>query len=409
MRIVHFSTTDIAGGAARAAFRVHTGLRRLGHDVCFVEEVRPQWCVGADGRGGGYRDSLNRRTFHAVMEHFDLLGRSCQIYDGGSDTTGMSCQDLTAFARGADLLINISGHVTTDWVFDAPLRRAYLDQDPVYTQLWQAEYGRDLGLARHDVLFTVGLNIGTPASPIPDCGVHWHHTLPPVVPELWEHGHAADHQAPGRPDRFTTVASWGGYGDLLFRGEWYRSKYDEIRRFADLPRRAGDAFEFELLLKDFGDEDEGVRLLRENGWRVRRSGAEATDLPAYRDYVARSYAEIGITKGAYVRGRSGWFSDRTASYLASGRPSLAQRTGLDPHIPTGMGLVCFDDVDEAVAGAAAIRRDYPAHCRAARELAAEYLDYRKVLPAMLDHCAAARGASPPARSEQAGGVTPCTK
>lgn len=386
------SLPPVSAGCAWNRLQYVLGLRRLGHDVCFVEEVRPRWCVGPDGQPCAYRDSVNRCAFLSIMADFDLAGSSCQIYDDGSATAGLSRRDIADFAREADLLINISGHVTADWVLRGPRRRCYLDQDPVYTQLWQAEYGRDLGLARYDVAFTVGLNIGTPASPIPDCGIRWHHTLPPVVPELWEKTGTAtgiEDAAVGR--RFTTVASWGGYGDLCFRGEWYRSKYDEVRRFTRLPRLAGPRFEFELLLKDFPDDDTGVRLLRDNGWSVRRSRAEATDLDAYRDYLARSYAEIGITKGAYVKGVSGWFSDRTASYLASGRPALVQGTGIEHHLPTGMGLMCFADAEEAAAGAIEISRDYARHSRAARELAAEYLDYRRVLPEMLDACAAAGG------------------
>ena len=389
------SLPPVSAGCAWNRLQYVLGLRRLGHDVCFVEEVRPNWCVGEDGRPCAYEDSINRRAFDAIMRRFDLLGRSCQIYDGGAETCGLSRQALGIFAHEADLLINISGHVTTEWVLNGPARLAYLDQDPVYTQLWQAEYGRDLGLARYDVLFTVGLNIGTPASPIPDCGLTWRHTLPPVVPDLWEGPAGGGHvlsDCNGRPTRFTTVASWGGYGDLCFRGEWYRSKYDEVRRFAELPRAAGPSSEFELLLKDFREDDDGVRLLRDGGWRVRRSGLEATDLSAYRNYLSGSDAEIGITKGAYVKGVSGWFSDRTASYLASGRPALIQDTGIQAHVPTGTGLLCFGDVEEAAAGAAAIRSDYTAHCHAARELAAEYFDYRMVLPAMLDACAAAHGA-----------------
>ena len=388
------SLPPMSAGCAWNRIQYVVGLRRLGHDVCFVEEVQPKWCVGPDGRRCGYSDSLNRSSFLSIMSDFDLAGRSCQIYDGGSNTAGLSRRQMAEFARDADLLINISGHVTTEWVLDGPFRRAYLDQDPVYTQLWLAEYGRDLGLAEYDALFTVGLNIGTCASPIPDCGLTWHHTLPPVVPDFWNGaGVVEDGNRPASMQRFTTVASWGGYGDLCFRGEWYRSKYDEVRRFARLPRLAGPSFEFELLLKDFPEEDPGVQMLREQGWSVRRSGPEATGLYAYRDYIARSDAEIGITKGAYVRGASGWFSDRTASYLASGKPALVQDTGIGSRLPTGAGLVCFGDVEDAAAGAAAVSRDYAAHARAAREWAAEYLDYRKVLPDLLDVCAAAGGPS----------------
>jgi hypothetical protein len=379
------SLPPVSAGCAWNRLQYVLGLRRLGHDVCFVEEVRPQWCVNADGKPCAYDASLNRRAFGEIMRQFGLLERSCQLFDGGRETTGLSRDAVRQFAREADLMINISGHCTSDLVLDGVGVLAYLDQDPVYTQLWLAEYGRDLGLGRYGVFFTVGLNIGTAESHIPDCGIEWHPTLPPVVPDLWARA-GAESEAP--PYRFTTVASWGGYGDLQFRGEWYRSKYDEVRRFADLPRRAGPRFQFELLLKHFQDDDEGVRLLRDNGWNVRRSGAEATELPAYRDYIARSSAEIGITKGAYVKSRSGWFSDRTAAYLASGRPALAQATGFEGRLPVGAGLLCFNEADEAAAGAEEIVNCYRHHCRAAREVAAEFLDYRKVLPAMLDTCSA---------------------
>jgi hypothetical protein len=143
-----------------------------------------------------------------------------------------------------------------------------------------------------------------------------------------------------------------------------------------------------VLLKDFRDDDESVRRLRRCGWQVRKSSAVAADLFAYRDYVSGSYAEIGITKGAYVKGRSGWFSDRTASYLASGRPAMVQSTGFERSLPTGSGVVPFETLEGAVRAADGITSNYDAHCRAAREFAEAYLDYRKVLPAMLDACTA---------------------
>jgi hypothetical protein len=237
------------------------------------------------------------------------------------------------------------------------------------------------------LVHTVGLNIGTPHSPIPDCGIEWHHALPPVVPEFWA-GVAARPAPKDAP--FTTVASWGGYADLCFRGEWFRTKYDEFRRFAELPRRAGQTLE--VLLKNVRKDDDGVRLLRENGWAVREA-PETSDLSAYRDYLAGSRAEIGITKGAYAKGRSGWFSDRTASYLAGGRPALVQSTGFEWRLPTGAGMLTFADMEQAVAGVESMNCDYPAHCRAAREFAAAYLDYRKVLPGMLDACGASAAKS----------------
>jgi hypothetical protein len=376
------SLPPVSAGCAWNRLQYVLGLRQLGHDVIFVEEVRPEWCVDAAGHRCGYADSENRRGFMEIMRRFELVEHSCQIYNGGEATAGLSRDALAAFAGEADLLVDISGHVTSEFVLDAVARRAYLDQDPVYTQLWRSEYGKDLRLDHYDVFFTVGLNIGTPRSPIPDCGITWHPTLPPIVLDLW----------PVRKRSggcFTTIASLYGYSDLQFRGEWYRTKYEEFQRFVDLPRRTGESFE--VLLKHFSDDDEGVRVLRDHGWRVMKSNVTA-DLIAYRDYIGCSRAEIGITKGAYVKGRSGWFSDRTASYLASGRPALVQSTGIELWLPAGSGILSFDTLQSAADAVRDLNANYDTHSSAAREIAAAYFDARKVLPAMLDVCmtAAAR-------------------
>src|SRR5438445_619502 len=261
------SLPPISAGCAWNRLQYILGLRRLGHEVVFVEEVRPEWSVNAAGRKCAYHDSENRRGFSDIMRQFELTQYCCQIYNSGDETTGLSRQALGDFAADADLLIDISGHVTTEFILDAVRRRAYLDQDPVFTQLWRSEYGKDLKLGRYDVFFTVGLNIGTPFCPIPDGGIDWHPTLPPVVPDLWQN--PADSKAPEPQAPFTTIASLYGYADLCFRGEWYRTKSEEFRRFAELPARSNQAFE--VLMKDFREDDHNVRLLRAHGWRVRKS------------------------------------------------------------------------------------------------------------------------------------------
>ena len=355
------------------------GFRRLGHDVYYLEEVEPPWCLDSYGKPCRFEDSVNRRLFQATMERFGFMDRACQVYHGGEATFGLSLDSLAALCQQADLLLNISGHVKMDLVLGSVRRRVYMDQDPVYTQLWLTEYGKDLNFEAHDAFLTVGLNIGTPHTPIPAGGVEWHHALPPVVLDCWP--------APPAPaaGRFTTIASWAGLRDLCYRGEWYRSKEEEFKRFAGLPGKVNQ--EFEVALRRHSPDDEGVRLLSANGWILTES-SRITDLSGYQDYLAQSRAEIGIAKNAYVKGRSGWFSDRTAHYLANGRPALVQATGFERHLPTGRGLLTFGSVEEAVVGVERINCDYEAHCRAAREIAEEYFDYRKVLPKMLEDCTA---------------------
>jgi hypothetical protein len=353
------------------------GFRQLGHEVYYLEEVEPRWCVDSRGQPCRFEDSANRYLFRMTMDRFGFWDNACQIYNGGEDLCGWTRDALAALCRKADFLLNISGHIKSDLVLSNVKRLVYVDQDPVYTQLWLAEYGKDLNLKAHDVFVSVGLNIGTPHTPIPDAGVTWHHALPPIVLDYWPL------QFNPRARRFTAIASWSGFGDLCYKGEWYRSKEPEFQRFAELPRKAGQ--EFEVALRRHRPEDEGIRRLRENGW-ILTEASQIADLARYQEFIGASRAEIGIAKNAYVKGRSGWFSDRTAHYLACGKPALVQATGFERYLPTGQGLLTFASLEEALAGVEAINGAYESHCRAARELAAEYLDYRKVLPQLLEAC-----------------------
>jgi hypothetical protein len=370
------SLPPFAPGIAWDWIQIAVGLRRLGHDVYYVEEVEPSWCVDAHGARCDLAHSQNRRRFARLMRQFDLDDKSFQLMRGDEST--VSAQLRALLAERPDLLINIAGHVTSPLVLEGVRVRAYYDQDPVYTQLWRAEYGKELNFAMHDVFLTVGLNIGTDITHIPDCGVPWHRVPPPVVMDFWP-------RARSRPrGRLTTIASWSGFSELCYRGEWYRGKYEEFRRFAELPRHV--TRELEVALRWYPNEEAAPAMLRDHGWVVSRTEDIAT-LSGYRDFIARSWGEIGIAKHAYVKGRSGWFSDRSTHYLASGRPVLAQSTGFEHTLPAGRGLLSFSTIDEAIAGVEELERDYTAHTRAARELAAEYLDYRKVLPPLLEACA----------------------
>ena len=354
------------------------GLRRLGHEVFLVEEIDAGNCVGVDGAPIDYERSAERALFLELVDAFGLSGRACQIANGGRASAGATVGDFLTETKGA-LLINMSGHVTSDAVLANAGRRVYVDQDPVYTQLWRAEYGEDLNFDAHDVFLTVGLNIGTPRSPIPDAGRTWHPLLPVIVPELW----TASRPPTNVPARFTTVASWSGYGDLEYRGQRFGTKHETFTAFADLPTLTGQSFE--VALKSHREDDPGIARLRGGGWTI-SPGRELSTIERYRDFIRGSTAEIGVAKGAYVRGASGWFSDRAAHYLASGRPVLAQATGFERVLPTGEGVVSFETLDDAVAGAERIRADPVAHSDAALAFVREHLDYRAVLPEILERC-----------------------
>jgi hypothetical protein len=369
------SLPPFAPGTAWDRVAYVLGLRALGHDAVFVEEVRPEWCRDAAGRPCSYAASANRSIFERTMRRFGLLECACQLFDGGTETAGLRLADLLEAASGADLLVNISGHLTTHSVLDRVARRAYLDQDPVYTQLWDVAWGADLGLDQHHVLFTTGANIGTPRSEVPTGDRRWHRTVPPVVGADWRL------PASRRPRRRTTVASLGRYADLEYGGRAYRSKEPELERFASLPRAAGG--DFEIALAGVDRHPAAVERLRGGGWTVIDAGRLA-DIDAYRAFVAGSACEIGIAKGAYVVGRAGWIGDRSCHYLAAGRPVLLESTGLDATVPLGEGLLEFASLEDAVEATAAIDGDYDRHARRARELAREHFDAATVVGALVE-------------------------
>jgi hypothetical protein len=183
--------------------------------------------------------------------------------------------------------------------------------------------------------------------------------------------------------RFTTVASWRGpYGPVTYKGRTYGLKVHEFRKCIDLPRRV-DA-DFELALDIHAGEANDLALLRDGGWRLTDPERVASTPEAFGDYVRGSSAEFSVAQGIYVDTHSGWFSDRTTRYLASGRPVLVQETGFSRHLPSGEGLVPFRDVEEAAAGARRIVADYPAHCAAARVVAERCFDSDAVIGRLLE-------------------------
>jgi hypothetical protein len=299
------------------------------------------------------------------------------LLDGhGGAIVGLSYGVVVDLARSADLLVNLSGHLTQP-LLGLFRRKAYVDLDPGFTQLWQASGNDGARLAGHDVYFTIGENVGTTACPIPTGGVRWHPIRPPLVLERWPVAPATS------PERFTTVASWRGpFGPLQLGGNTLGLKVHEFRRFLDVPRRAPQRFEIALDVHPADAAD--VEALRQHGWTVVDPQARVPDPMAFRSYVQGSAAEFSAAQGVYVATNSGWFSDRTAAYLASGKPALVQDTGISRNYPTGDGLVTFRTLAEALAGVEDVSSRYGRHCRAARSLAEEYFDSDKVLARFLD-------------------------
>jgi hypothetical protein len=306
------------------------------------------------------------------MERFGLSGSSALLCDEGAPGYGLPLPELKARARGRSLLFNISGHLTCPEIKANCGCKVYYDDDPGFTQFWHAAGSKAARLDGHDAYVTIGQNIGLPECIIPTCGLSWRATRPPVVLEEWPI------RLQAKLDRFTTVASWrGAYGPVAYGGIQYGLKVHEFRKFFELPRRSGHPFEIALQIHPADQND--LEALRANGWRVVDPQIATGSPDQFRQYVQNSGAEFSVAQGLYVDTHSGWFSDRTVRYLASGKPGLVQDTGFSRHLPVGQGLLSFRTLDEATEGAARIAHDYAAHCRAARGIAERYFEAGTVI------------------------------
>jgi hypothetical protein len=226
-----------------------------------------------------------------------------------------------------------------------------------------------MNLAGHDAYVTVGLNVGHENYPLPTCGLRWHPTLPPVVLHEWE-----TTLPPGAA--YTTVADWRGYSPVEWNGVWYGQKSEEFLRLIELPTRV--AVPLEVCMAIHPDEPDLPKLL-DHRWRLVSPRDHAATMQDYREYVQRSRGECTPVKHGYAAGRTGWFSDRSACYLAAGRPVIMQETGVSRHVPTGEGVLTFTDIDGAVAALNAVESNYAKHAAAARAFARAHLDSDQVL------------------------------
>ncbi|HET6202818.1 MAG TPA: glycosyltransferase family 1 protein [Planctomycetota bacterium] len=362
------------------------GFLRLGHDVLYLEDTG-QWCYDP-AQGTFVEDGAgNACLLAASLERLDgrLAGR--WFYrDARGQPWGRPWPDVAAFVRSADLFLNISAACWMREEYLAARRLAFLDSDPMYTQASVPGYRtgavdaeareRVERLLRHDVFFTFGESVGRPECRIPTELFDWVPTRQPIVLDCFA---AKTVEVARRRPLLTTVASWEPRerGPRV-RGVQYGGKSREFLRFLDLPRAC--SLPLEVALTGPAPREELV----EHGWRVRDGLEVSRDPWVYRAYLASSLGELSVAKNAYVEGRTGWFSCRTACYLALGVPAVVQDTGFSRHLPTGEGLFAFETAEEARTGIEAIRAEPERHARAAREIARAFFDSDRVLRGLLD-------------------------
>lgn len=354
------------------------GFQRLGYEVYYVEahaRVPSMFMAREEDDGSGRAAAFIDR----VMRRFDLGGRWAfhALHDDGR-CYGLSAGQLRDLYASADLLINLHGGTQPLPEHYATGRLIYLETDPVALQIELYENVRESidFLTPHRAFFTFGENYGRPDCRLPVSDrFTFKPTRQPVVMDFW--------QPPARRagDAFTTIGNWEQpWREVVFQGEVYHwSKHFEFLKFLDLPRRTDQAFE--LALSSFTEEDR--QMLESHSWRVREALDFSDDIDRYRAYIAGSRGEFTVAKDQNVRLRSGWFSDRSATYLAAGRPVITQETGFSNILPTGEGLFAFSTMEEILAAVERVNADYARHSRAACELAREYFSHEVVLPRLL--------------------------
>jgi hypothetical protein len=366
------------GGEAWVRLSWILGLRRLGFDVYLVERLSAAACVDAAGRPCAPADSENRRHFEQVVAAFGLGERALLLGEDGERLAGLEPMTIAAAAAAAEVVFNISGHLPPDSLPGAR-RRVYVDLDPAFTQIWHDDpHLAAFSVRGHDDHVTVGLNVGRADCPLPTGGLDWIPTLPPVVLSEWPAT-----PLPAGAFRFTTVSTWRSpHGAVQIDGRPASLKHHEFRRLRGLPAEV-EVADFELAIDIHAGDAGDLEALRAAGWAVVSPLEVAAGPEAFAEYLRGSGAELSVAQGAYVESRCGWFSDRTAAYLASGRPALVQDTGLAGRLPVGEGLLTFSTPADAAAGARRIIADPAAHAEAARALAVEHLDSDRVLGELL--------------------------
>jgi hypothetical protein len=364
------------GGVAWDYVQYVHGLAALGHDVTYLEDSG-QWVYSPPSQTFTDECAANVAHLRAVLRHRDGV-TPFAFRDPAGALHGMDEAELRRRCREADLFLNVSGAC---WLRDEYRGRgvaAYVDTDPCYSQAKLAaadagtadehvEYSAAM-IRRHDVFFSFAESIGRPECAIPTAGLTWHATRHPIV--------LADWPAPAPPaaGAYTTVMSWKiDVTPPVVGGRVYGGKDVEFAKIRDLPRRSGAALEIAMA------GAAPVAELRAAGWRVVDARDVSATPAAYQRYLGASRGEVSIAKEAYVATHSGWFSTRSASYLATGRPVIVQDTGLRAHYPIGDAIFAFSSGDEAAVALAAAERDHARRCVAAREIAATAFDARVVL------------------------------
>ena len=359
------------GGMAWHHLQYLLGLKQLGHDVYFFEDSdNYPSCYNPVTNSTGSDASYGLQFVSSTLGSVGLEG-GWTYYDAHTGTwSGPIENRALQICETADVLLNVSSvNPIRDWFSKIPIR-VLIDTDPVFTQIRHIEdqSAKEMA-ARHTAFFSFGANVNGRAS-LPNDGFNWIPTRQPIALESWPVTAGPKHGS------FTTVMQWESYPPAHYGGRVFGTKSMSFKPYEDLPRKTTSHLELAV--------GNPASHLSAHGWKLSNPLEVARDIWSYQSFIKRSKAEFSVAKHGYVETRSGWFSERSANYLASGRPVVVQDTGFTDWLPSGEGVLAFSSPDEALTGIDQINARYESHCASARQIAAEYFDSDVVLTDLLN-------------------------
>ncbi len=360
--------------AGMSLFNLHyaAGLQDLGYDVYYIERSEHPWeYYDPDADAATDDPSCALEYLCRILPEYGIGEGRFSLLDRHNQCHGGGWPALREALGRADFLLTLA---VPTWFDEMALcgRRMFVDGDPIFTQAAMLD-GEAPAIEHYDTLFTYGVRLGMSGCTIPSAGRRWIPTRPPVATKRWQVC-----PIPTCPLPVTALLHWKAGGDIIVQGRNYGHKDREFERFVDLPTRSSR--QFVLAVGGVAPLDS----LRGHGWTIVNPLTATRTVAAYQEFIAGSWADLGIAKHAYVASRSGWFSDRSTCYLASGRPVLHQDTGFTGWLPTGTGVLPFTDLADVLDALRRLELDYVQHARAARRIAEEHFEATQVIGRMLD-------------------------
>lgn len=376
-----------AGGVTWDYIQYPLGLSMLGHDVYYIEDTRLYPIYQKPG--SNWDDcSSTVDLLKKVMDYFDMSDRWAYRDEASGKCFGLSITALNEICRTADVFINISCSTFMRDEYKKIPKRILIDSDPMFTQIQyvsqqmftSGEPGLRQMIHDHNYHFTFGENIGSDDCLIPECGIAWHTTRQPVCIDKWKFILPSQKKTPV----FTTLMNWAAGKKLVYNNQEWGQKNVEFNKVIQLPQYLKN-IDLAMVVNQTGGTDDTLQKekIEKIGWKILDPEENAGNWMKYQQFIENSSGEFSVAKETYVKAKTGWFSCRSACYLAAGRPVITQDTGWSKFIPAGNGLFAFQNMDEAVEAFQNVLRNPVHHANAAREIAAEYFDSNKVLTCLL--------------------------